>query len=114
MLARISSIDPSPAVVQKRGTTKTLEYLLKLPKYVPTVLKQEEKDLYDREARKYISDTSLPPPREDKRADRWWGSLQDRFPLLSRVALAYLGCFHGPQVRRTFKIAIFLCFFAVK
>ena len=82
MLAHVASLDPSAAT--KLGKNKAMSYMLKLPSYVPTVISADERDAYDREVRNFQFNASLPPEREDKRADVWWGSVKDQYPVLSR------------------------------
>ena len=93
----VSAIDPAEHV---RGHSETLHNLLKLPSLAKHVLSDVEQDLYDLECRRYVSKTGLPP--FSNRADTWWAQMSGKFPVLTKMALSLLSCFHGPQVESSF------------
>ena len=97
----VSALDP-----QARGHSLTLKYLLHLAEMVQTVLKCEDRDAYEIEVRQFQVDTKLSNLQDGQRIDEWWScvALSNTYPLLAKVALALLSCFHGPQVESTFSI----------
>lgn len=97
-LKAVSSIDP-----WCRQHSRSLELMKQLPEYVKNVIFSEEKEQYNLEIHRYQVDHSLPPPKKDD-VSSWWIEIDNsqKYPLLSRMALALLTCFHGPKVESSF------------
>lgn len=95
----VSAIDPTE---QLRGHTETLHNLLKLPSFAKHVLSDDQIDEYELDCRRYVAKTDL--PSFTNRADRWWShsEVSGKFPVLTKMALSLLSCFHGPQVESSF------------
>lgn len=92
-------LDPRTAM-----TSQSLKYLGRLPDLVKNVIRDNTTaDQYDLELRKF-QDDDLPAFEDGDRIDKWWSEIQrcGRYPQLSRMALALLTCFHGPQVENSF------------
>ena len=103
LLSSISAIDPAA-----RGHNTTIKYLAKLPDLIPNVLTENEIDDYLLQIRKYQIERNLPIEKDSNgsliRIDHWWGEIENLklFPALSKLVLAILTCFHGPQVESSF------------
>ncbi|XP_060084683.1 uncharacterized protein LOC132563943 [Ylistrum balloti] len=100
LLQSLSAIDPCA-----RGHSLTLQYLQNLALKVDNVLSEEEKNQYERELRRYQRDEKL-PEFENMRIDTWWADVQmkGQYPVLSKMVLSLLTCFHGPQVEGSFSM----------
>jgi len=104
LLRSISAIDPTSL-----GNQVSVKYLSKLPEFITNVLTNEsELDMFQLEVRKIQIDSNLPQATdasgEPTRIDKWWGAVADTnaYPALSKLVLAVLTCFHGPQVESSF------------
>lgn len=101
----LSAIDP-----QARGHSITLNRLKRLPTLVKNILSEEEEEEYSREVHIYQVDKTLPSycseSGENMRIDEWWAKLLklNKFPFLTKMVLALLSCFHGPQVESSFSM----------
>ena len=73
---------------------------------MPTFLKCEDIDACEIEVCQFQVDTKLCNLQDGQRIDEWWSCVaqSNTYPLLAKVALALLSCFHGPQVESTFSI----------
>lgn len=101
LLQCISALDPICF-----GHTSTLNHLLSLPDLVKNVLQADERDKYNIGIRKLQSDKRL-PSAEGIRMDDWWtktSKLDDTYNEVFKMAVAVLGCFHGPQIESSFSI----------
>ena len=78
-----------------RTEPKCLESMNDLSEFLPMLITPEESDEFSTEMRRFsiCDDTVL--PTADMRIDSWWAAAAAEFPLLSRVALAYLTIFSG-------------------
>ncbi|XP_030828178.1 uncharacterized protein LOC115919185 [Strongylocentrotus purpuratus] len=97
LLRCASAIDPAC-----RGHTITLQRLLQLPQLVAFALKDVQTHEYEKEARQYNTDKEI--VNTEERIDIFWSSLREKYPVMTRVALALVSCFHGPQVESSFSI----------
>lgn len=95
-LKAVAAIHPEAS-----GHTITLKYLQQLPTFIPNVFTEAEVDLYEREIRKFQTDTL---PEITGRIDNWWGmeAITKSYPSMSRMVQSVLSCFHGPQVESSF------------
>ena len=100
LLRHVSALDP---IVH--GHTPALKYMKRLPELVTNVLKESELDMYELEVRAFHADDAV-KSLESAPIDKWWVSVSkmDKYPHLSRMALAIVSCFHGPEVERNFSI----------
>ena len=98
LLQSLSALDPSA-----RGHNVTLKLLKRLPEQVTNVLEPNEETEYTKEAHRYQYDPLLPDFKDD-RIDSWWAFQTERYPKLSKMALAALTCFHGPMVEGVFNL----------
>ena len=98
LLKTLSAIDPSA-----RGHSLTLRYLLNLPTLMTNVFAEDEETAYEKEVHLYNSDPTLPEFGTNKRVDHWWAAITD-YPLLRKIVLAALTCFHGPLVEGCFNL----------
>ena len=75
----------------------------RLAEYLPSLLSgREEKDAFKQELRHYSVAESHSFPPMSLRIDVWWSQASESFPILSRVASAYLTIFSGPMIESTF------------
>ena len=101
LLKCISAIDPMSI-----GHTITLQHLMRLPELVNNVFVDEDQiTQYENEVRKIQRQAQL-IPKEEIRADTFWANLRKGgdYPNLSKMALALLSCFHGPEVESSFSV----------
>ena len=100
LLKSLAFLDP-----QTMHNKHSLIHLSRLPQLVTNVLKKDELSRYDLECRS-LQQASLPIFKEGDRIDVWWASLAStgKFPLLCRLSMALLTCFHGPQIERSFSV----------
>lgn len=77
-----------------------------LPNYASNVINETERELFDLEVHNFQSDDFLPQMDAKESIDMWWrgGDASLKYPLLSRLALALLTCFHGPKVESSFSL----------
>lgn len=102
VLRALSCLDPDI-----RGNSRTLELLEGLIDLLPKgFLTSQEMNAFSTEVQKYASDMRLPDFHDRCRVDVWWTAVKNagRFPVLSKVALALLSCFHGPQIESSFNV----------
>ena len=76
-----------------RTEPKCLEFMNDLSEFLPMLITPEESDEFSTVQYSICDDTVL--PTADMRIDSWWAAAAAEFPLLSRVALAYLTIFSG-------------------
>ncbi|GBO14875.1 hypothetical protein AVEN_81404-1 [Araneus ventricosus] len=96
LLRSASAIDP---LVKQHS----LSLLKELPQFVQNLLSSQEKESYDLEVHKFNSDTALNFSGEESIV-KWWIERKERYPFLSRMALALLTCFYGPNVETSVSI----------
>lgn len=90
LLQSVSAIDPGC-----RQHSLSLKLMKELPLFVHNVLSpQKKKDAYDLEVHKYHSDTTLNFTDGKESIVKWWIERKEIYPLLSKMALALLTCFH--------------------
>ncbi|XP_045193668.2 uncharacterized protein LOC123549557 [Mercenaria mercenaria] len=94
----LSAIDPAA-----RGHSMTLKLLKRLPFHVSHVLSEKEEECYMREIHRYQADPTLPVPKAETRVDHWWACRND-YPMMRKLMLALLTCFHGPMVEGVFNV----------
>ena len=102
LLKFASAIDP-----MARGHSLAASYLKKLCELLSSYLTLEDKLGLEGSIHRYMVDSSLPPYDEDEeRCDEWWGVVLEsgKYPGLSKVALAVLTIFHGPQIESSFSV----------
>lgn len=99
-LKAASALDP-----RLRGHSYSLELMKELLDQIKNVIGSDEREQYDLEVRRYHID-SLRRPNDGEAVDAWWLEIQKykKYPLLSKMALALLTCFHGPKVESSFSI----------
>ena len=91
LLKTLSAIDPCA-----KGHSLALCYLLKLPALITNVLSEEEETDHKKEVHHFNSDPTVPQfDAKKERIDHRWASV-DRYPMLKKLVLAALTCFHGP------------------
>lgn len=100
LLKSLAFLDP-----QTMHNKSSMLYLSRLPQLVTNVLSKYELSLYDIECRS-LQQATLPDYKDTDRIDVLWASLSStgKFPLLCKLAMALLTCFHGPQIERSFSI----------
>ena len=101
-LRSLSCLDPDA-----RGSHQILQQLLHMPKMLPTgYFTTVDTDDYSFECHKFCSDMSLPNCLEHPRVDDWWNAVRktNKYSSLSKLALALLSPFHGPQVESSFNV----------
>lgn len=98
-LLSLSALDPCLT-----NHTVIKKHLDKLGATLPHILSESESKTYPDEVRKFVNDKNLPPYMENERVDEWWSqdSLTLSYPSVTKVSLAALTIFHGPQVESTF------------
>ena len=72
----------------------------------------KKREAYALDVHRYQVDINLPSPYKEEKdetalcIDQWWGAVKvmDKYPALSKMALATLTCFHGPQVESSFSM----------
>ena len=101
VLQHFSAIDP-----RARRTTPALTFMSNLPKLVTNVLSSVECSLFETEVRAFHVDDKLPEFADGMRLDTWWNAIFEgmNYPNLSKILMAVLSCFHGPQVEGSFSI----------
>ncbi|XP_072042205.1 uncharacterized protein, partial [Amphiura filiformis] len=102
LLKCISAIDPVCI-----GHTATLHHLLQLPEHVTTLFNEDQCLEYEQEVQRFQLEKDLIPDAGSKvRVDTFWAGIRKggKYPNLSRMVLAILSCFHGPQVESSFSI----------
>ena len=95
-----SSLDP-----EVRGSTTTLNYLLRLPA-VTKLLGQNKETLGDfkTQAEQYMSDRTLSGDSKLP-IDQWWASVsEEKYLLVCKAPKALLSAFHGPKVESSFSV----------
>ncbi|KAH3781776.1 hypothetical protein DPMN_159680 [Dreissena polymorpha] len=97
LLKHASALDP-----RAHGHSITMSYLKELPNLIKNVLVKDERAVYDKEVHRYISDPTLLEYKDGSRVDSWWGDAAKTYPMLGKVALACLTCFHGPMIEGVF------------
>ena len=80
-------------------STSALNALENLPT-LTSVISSDEEEKYQQETRQIIVDFEL--PSTGNRADKWWYSLEKKYPKLTKLALPLLSIFHGPRVENYF------------
>ena len=96
-----------PAVI---GDSEAAFYLKKLPSHFPTILTEDELDVYMTEASRLQLDRSLPPRTDkagtDRRLDHWWTDIfvSGKYPMLSKIMKAVLSIFCSPHVEQSFSV----------
>ena len=99
LLKTLSAIDPCA-----KGHSLALCYLLKLPALITNVLSEEEETDHKKEVHHFNSDPTVPQFDAKKESiDHRWASV-DRYPMLKKLVLAALTCFHGPLREGCFNI----------
>ena len=89
-----------PCVLTTKSTS-TLNALENLPTFTSILLSDEE-EKYQQETRQIIVDFEL--PSTDNQADKWWYSLEKKYPKLTKLALSLLSIFHRPHVEDSFSV----------
>ena len=111
LLKSVAAVDP-----ECRGHSVSQKYMLRLPTLISNVLKEEELDNYETQVRLFqtcperklpdLYQTSQDGTSTIKRIDTWWSEVKEigNFQCLSKIVLAILTCFHGPQVESAFSV----------
>ena len=107
LLESASALDPS-----KRGKPETVRLLRNLPEKATNVLSHREKWLYEVEVRRYNVSIDLPVhyykdengTKIPYELDIWWAKVHEsqKFPILTKMAMAVMSIFHGPAVEGSF------------
>lgn len=99
-LKAVSTIDPA-----LRQHSYSLQLMKELPGHVQNVITTDEREPYELEVQRYHID-SIRRPNENEDIDAWWIDIQrsQKYPLLSKMALSLLTCFHGPKVESRFSL----------
>ena len=66
------------------------------------VISSDKKEKYQQETCQIVVDFEL--PSTDTQAEKWWCSLEKKYPKLTKLALSLLSIFHGPCVETFFSI----------
>lgn len=74
-----------------------------MPNHAKNIIHCDEREQHNLEVQKYHVD-SLRQQNDREGADAWWIEINgsNKYPLLSKMALALLTCFHGPKVESSF------------
>ena len=89
-----------PCILTTKSTS-TLNALENLPTFT-SVISSDEEEKYQQETRQIIVDFEL--PSTNYRADKWWYSLEKKYPKLTKFALSLLSIFHGSRVENSFSV----------
>lgn len=70
---------------------------------MPNVLTEEKETEFEKEVHRFNSDPTIPQFVSDIRIDHWWAAIET-YPILRKVVLGGLTCFHGPLVEGCFNL----------
>ena len=102
LLRAVAAIDPT-----SRGHSLSQKYMLGLTTLVSKIVK-EELNNYEAEVRLFQTcpEGKLPEVEDDETIDTWWSHVAEtgNFSCLTKMVLAILTSYHGPQVESAFSI----------
>lgn len=100
-LESLSAIDPS-----FRCHTIIKIHLNTLSEKCVHLFEPEESTQLDSEIRCYVNDPELPGFNDEDRLDLWWtgSEVNKKYPVLCKMAKAFITIFHGAQVESTFSV----------
>ena len=97
-LKTVAVLDPCVLTTKSASTLNALE---NLPTFT-SIISSDEEEKYQQETRQIIVDFEL--PSTDNQADKWWYSLEKKYPKLTKLTLSLLSVFRRPHVEDSFSV----------